>query len=283
MPGSHSLIVRLTDDQGATTDRVIDGERPPAPTVQILTPADHSTVLAGDLIAFTASASSPGGSITRVVYSDITDYPIEIGDGIGTNYLFNWTPGSVGFRRLPRLLMIAPEPQRLPCRLRLKCSRPDNLPSPSSSPNDGSSVYLGQTIAVQADASAMPPGQVVEVDFYDGSRYLGSSYRRPLSTNWTPGALGSHTLTAEVYDSFNQYAATSISVNVIVAPPLTVSFLQPLAGSYLQVSQPTTLVASIENIVGTLNSIQFYVNGNLSATACRRLRLGRHPRSATIS
>ena len=262
VPGSHSLTVRLTDDLGASTDRAIDVNVLPAPAVQILTPADQSTVLASDLVAFTASASSPGGSITRVVYSDVTNRdPIEIGDGIGASYLFEWSPDNVGSRRIAATAYDSTGDSTTSVPITIEVQSLGQPTVAIVNPPENSSVYLGQTIAVQADASAIAPAQVVGVDFYDGSRYLGSSYAAPFTANWGPDTLGSHTLTAEVYDSFGQLATASAAVNVTAVPPLAVSFLQPLAGSYLQVSQPTTLVAAIEEIVGTLNDVQFYVNG----------------------
>ena len=99
--GTHNLIVRLTDDLGITEERSISVVVRPVPTVQILTPTGNVTLAAGGSVTFTASASSTGGSITRVAYTDVTDhYPFEIGDGTGSNYEFNWTPSYAGARQI---------------------------------------------------------------------------------------------------------------------------------------------------------------------------------------
>ena len=259
--GPHSLTVRLTDNQGATADSSLTVTVRPAPTVQILSPADNTSVAAGDSVSFTASASSAGGSIVRVVYSEVTNYPYEIGDGTGSNYQLTWTPSYTGTYLIAATAYDSEGASGTSAPITVTVLSPGDPTVIITSPQAGSSIYLGQSTTLRADAAAVAPAIVDGVVFYDGNNYLGWDNSPPYEASWFGDPAGAHSLRADVYDSFGGYASTSITVNVIEPPDLSITLVQPPPNIPIKVNTPTTLEAAIENVIGTLQGVQFYVNG----------------------
>jgi hypothetical protein len=261
--GPHTMTARLTDDLGITTDQSIVVNARPAPVVQILTPATNVTIAAGDSVTFTASASSQGGAITQLIYQDVTGYPFEIGEGAGSNYSFTWTPSYSGTFQIAATAYDSAGAAGTSASVSITVQSPGDPTVTITSPANGSSIYLGQSATFHADASAVSPAQVSEVDFFDKGRFIGAKFSPPYELNWFPGNDGAHTLEADVYDTFGGYAATSITVNVTLPPDLTVTLVQPPPNIPVKVNAPTTLAATVDGVIGSLDGVQFYVNGQL--------------------
>jgi len=222
--GQHSITVRLTDDLGVTTDRTFEVTVRPAPIVQILSPADNTTLAAGESASFTASASSAGGPIVRVVYSEVTNY-YEIGDGTGSDYQLTWTPSYAGTFLIAATAYDSEGASGTSVPITITVLSPGDPTVTITSPANGSSIYPGQTLTVHADVTAVLPAEVYEVDFVDGYQYIGSKYSPPFELQWTPYGVGSHTLTAYAYDSFGGFAQTSVTVDVIEPPNLNITLV----------------------------------------------------------
>jgi IgGFc binding protein/Big-like domain-containing protein len=260
--GQHTITLRLTDNQGATSERSFEVTVRPAPTVQILTPADNTSFAAGDSISFTASANSTGGAIVRVVYQDVTDYPFELGDGSGANYQFTWTPDYAGTRLIAATAYDSEGASGTSTPISVTILSPGDPTIVITSPEGGSSVYLGQSTTFHADAIAAAPATIDSVYFYDGNHYLGYANSPPYELQWYPGTNGTHTLQAEVYDTFGGYASASITVNVISVADLNISLVQPRSNVPVKANSPTILSALIDNVIGNLDGVEFYVDGN---------------------
>jgi hypothetical protein len=259
--GPHFLTIRLTDNQGATADSSLTVTVRPAPVVQILSPADNTTFAAGESVSFTASASSAGGPIVRVVYNEVTEYSYELGDGTGSNYQLTWTPSYAGTFLISATAYDSEGASGTSAPITVTVLSPGDPTVTITSPANCSSIYPGQTLTVHADVTAFLPAEVYEVDFIDGYQYIGSSYSPPFEVQWTPYDVGSHTLTAYVYDTFGGFAQTSVTINVVEPPNLNITLVQPRPNTPIKVNTPTTLAANIENVIGTLEEVYFYANG----------------------
>ncbi len=259
--GAHTMTVRLTDDLGITTDQSVVVNARPAPVVQILTPASAVTIAAGDSVTFTASASSQAGAITQLIYQDVTGSPYQIGEGTGSNYTFTWTPTYAGTFQIAATAYDSAGAAGTSAPVSVTVQAPGDPTVTITSPQNGSSIYLGQSATFHANASAVSPATVSEVDFFDNGRFLTAKFSPPYELEWFPGNDGAHTLEADVYDSFGGYAATSITVNVTEPPDLTVTLVQPPPNIPVKVNSPTTLAASVDGVIGSLDGVQFYVNG----------------------
>jgi chitinase len=94
--GSYTLTARATDDLGGTTTSVassitVGGNTPPA--VSITSPANGAVFPWKPTITVTATASDPGGNVTRVEFRDGTTL---LGTDTTTPYSFLWRNVTVG-------------------------------------------------------------------------------------------------------------------------------------------------------------------------------------------
>jgi Domain of unknown function (DUF1929)/Bacterial Ig domain len=94
--GSYTLTARATDDVGGTTtsatSRITVGGNTP-PTVSITSPTDGAILPWKPTITVTATASDPGGSVTRVEFRDGTTL---LGQDTTAPYSFTWRNVPVG-------------------------------------------------------------------------------------------------------------------------------------------------------------------------------------------
>ena len=81
-----------------------------------------------------------------------------------------------------------------------------------TSPSEGEDLPAGDII-IEAVASD-PDGSVVEVEFYEGSNYLGKDSNAPYSFIWTSVPIGSYTVMARVVDDVGAIDVDMISITV---------------------------------------------------------------------
>jgi RHS repeat-associated protein len=141
------------------------------------------------------------------------------------------------------------------------------LPSASiSAPSSGTVFIAPATIAITATA-ADSDGTVAKVDFYQGTRLLGTSTTAPYSFTWSGVAGGSYNLTAVATDDrggTSTSAAVSITVNVNAAP--TVSITSPGSGGTFTAPANITLTADAADSDGSVASVAFYYGTTLITT-----------------
>ncbi|WP_248722472.1 BNR-4 repeat-containing protein [Seonamhaeicola sp. ML3] len=92
-----------------------------------------------------------------------------------------------------------------------------------TSPSNGASFMLGETIPVSANAF-YDNGSVTKVEFKVNDALLGEDNTAPYSLNWTPSAEGEYTVQAIAYNSDNEILASNVhTVNVEVNDPTDLS------------------------------------------------------------
>jgi len=72
----------------------------------------------------------------------------------------------------------------------------------------------GGPITLSASASESG-GNILVVNFYDGSKFLGSGGGVPYSVTWNGASLGTHVITAVTYDVNGDSSTNQITVNVV--------------------------------------------------------------------
>lgn len=95
----------------------------------------------------------------------------------------------------------------------LNFSTPSNI-NPSitvTSPTDGEILPSGASIRIAADVSD-EDGSIVKVEFYNGTRLLGTDFTSPYSFLWNNPTNGNHAVKVKAYDNFG--AADSVIVNI---------------------------------------------------------------------
>ncbi len=131
-----------------------------------------------------------------------------------------------------------------------------------SSPTAGTSVVIGTSTVVSANARAQAAGTTVgSVQFFANNVSIGTVTTAPYNISWFPTAGGAVALTARAIDSSGT-ATTSAGVNVsVTTPPALVAVTSPAAGASLPVNRPLTITGTATSTTGAVVSLEFLVNG----------------------
>jgi methionine-rich copper-binding protein CopC len=142
-----------------------------------------------------------------------------------------------------------------------------------TSPTSPSSVGLGATVNLTAQAAVGNPGDTIAgVQFFDGGVAIGAGIHTTdgiytFGWNTTGASVGLHNITAVVTDSAARTAASAPAtvVNVIGAP--TISITAPTSPYQAYAPANVNLVASVNNPGGTITGVTFYDGGLFLAAA----------------
>jgi glucose/arabinose dehydrogenase len=160
----------------------------------------------------------------------------------GRSYRFsNWSDGGSA-----KHTILTPATSRLFIATFIDAGPAVNQPPSVSltAPANGSSGTVGVPMTLTAMASD-GDGSVARVQFFDGTAPIGGAdTTAPFSVSWTPGAAGSHSLTARAIDDRGG-TATSMAVSVTVNPA-TGGDVQPPT---VQITAPAPFA---DNLFGTV-------------------------------
>jgi hypothetical protein len=248
------------------------------PLVRIVNPTNDSSIAAGSTISIVADAVAPDGFIKNV------DFYVN-GVLLGSTQKFPFTasftpqvPGryqvvAIGFDDKSNAVASAPT------MLTITGAFPTaSIINPESS---GLTVPQGSTVPVTVRAAG-PDGGITTIRtiefLVDGNvsdtlpkltpaqaaSGLPPVLTEPFVFNWkTDVVLGVHRLAARVTD-VNGLIVTSpeITVNIVENKPPRVSITDPVAGASLVMNAPVTITAAATDTEGTVDSVDFLVNGN---------------------
>jgi beta-glucanase (GH16 family) len=110
-----------------------------------------------------------------------------------------------------------------------------------TSPDDGQFFSIGDTIAIEAEASAAE-GAIAKVEFFEGVNLLGEDVTAPYSYTWTDVAGGSYLITAKAIDTNGLTRNASIRVYV-GEPELTTLSVSPSSAT-VEVGQTRSFTAA---------------------------------------
>lgn len=238
------------------------------PTVSITNPGNNTSIVAGQQIALTASATDVGGSIASVQFKVNN---INQGAALtSTPYTSSFTPASAGTYSITA---VATDNQGLtttsnPVSLTVVAQASNQPPTISiTSPTNNAAITVGQVVTLQATASDSD-GSVASVQFkVNGVNQGGAITTAPFSTSWTPSASGNFTITAVATDD-DGLSTTSTAVTAVVSPPAnqlpTITVTAPTTGT---TNQAITLSATASDPDGSIASVQFRVNGTNEGAA----------------
>ncbi|MFC4722262.1 BNR-4 repeat-containing protein [Geojedonia litorea] len=140
-----------------------------------------------------------------------------------------------------------------------------------SSPFDGETYNVGDTVSISADA-VDENGSISKVEFLVNGSYFGEDSTEPYSVDWTPTSEGAYTIQAVAYNVSNETVnSTEITVNATIFDPndLTgeVYRLKNVAtGKYLKSSTTNTDVYESDYVQGD-NALNWtFVNTTFEGT-----------------
>ena len=181
------------------------------PAVSITSPANGTNFSVGANVAVSATASDPGGSITKV---EFLLNGTKVGEDNSSPYSFTINSIASGNHTITSRAI---DNESNTATASVSVSVGSN-PSPTVSvtgPADGATYTAPANVSITATAS--DNGSVAKVEFFQGSTKLGEDTSSPYSFAWNAIAAGTYSLTARATD--NQGAtATSSAISITVNP-----------------------------------------------------------------
>ncbi|WP_375764752.1 Ig-like domain-containing protein [Archangium gephyra] len=133
-----------------------------------------------------------------------------------------------------------------------------------TSPTEGATVAGTVTLS----ATAGNPSKVMRVEFYAGTRLLGTDYSSPYSASWNTVAepTGPYALTTRAYDA---------SGNVEVSPPVNVTVVRDTSAPTVAITSPSAGTTVRGNVTvqasatddSQVSRVELYVDGSLIGTS----------------
>lgn len=242
------------------------------PTVDTLT-ASPTTVTQGQVVNLSATATDNAGSnITKV---DFYDGSTLLGtDTTGQPFTLSWntdtstTTGSHSITAKATDALSLTSPASTPVTVTVNAAPPADTTPPTvsiTSPTNGATVSGS---AVKIDATAGDNVGVTKVEFYDGTKLLGTDTTSPYSYTWDTTSITapneSHNIIARAYDAAGLNASFSVNVIVNNAPPAdttppTVSLTSPASGAKVSGNSVTLAATASDNV--HVDSVTFSVDG----------------------
>ncbi len=265
--GPHQISVRATDTLGdsasapSVTIYIFAADQ--APQVALTSPRSGQTFNGASAIPLAATATSSDRSIQRVEFVAGNNV---IATAFAPPYAASWVgplPGNFALvaRAFDDLGVASASPAAYVWVT--EGARPPAVVMTSPAP--GSTVAANSTLPLAATALS-PDGSIGRVDFYAGSKLVGSSATAPYSFSWTTPGTGTQSLFAKAYD-LQGHSASSTPVGVTVSSKVPlVSLTAPAAGAKLTAPATINLSASASENGGSISRVDFYANGTLVAT-----------------
>ncbi|MDO6707031.1 Ig-like domain-containing protein [Photobacterium sp. 1_MG-2023] len=181
------------------------------PTVNFTAPADHAVVLSGDTVTLAVDATDADGSVTQVEF-------FAAGQSLGTDtaapYTTSWTAAGAGDVSLSA---VATDNEGNTGQAGVLVSVSEQpLVVTLTSPTSGTTVGLGKSVSVSADAASLN-STVSQVAFLVNGAVMATDTTAPYRVDWTPGAVGNYTVFAQVTDATGLSANSSAATVKVLA------------------------------------------------------------------
>ena len=183
------------------------------PTVTINSPSNNGYVLAGSNQVFSAAASDSDGSVSQV---EFFASGISVGIDSSAPYSVTWQAVTLGEQQLKA---VATDNEGNLGEATISVTVTDApLAVSLTSPASGSTISLGKTVALTADASALT-GNVTQVSFNVNGATIATDVNAPYSVDWTATAAGNYVVSATATDNQGNNATSAASTLKVVDKP----------------------------------------------------------------
>ncbi len=249
-----------------------------APTVSLTSPGNASTVLVGQNVTLSATATDSDGFIPATAGGGVTFYvdgdPIvptvtgETNPDLSPAYSITWKPTVA-----KTYTLLA---QTIDDKNNIVLSSPVTVTATSvttpptitlTSPTAGSSFAIGTTVPLTATATANGGASVTRVDFLSGTTVLGNATASPYTFNWVPATAGTFSITARVTDSNSSVVtSTAASVTILSSAP-TVSITSPTNGTSIPLGTSRQVdVTAVANGGATVGRVDLLAGTTIVST-----------------
>ena len=255
--GSYNVTARAIDNQGAVAVSQSLALRVNAPpSISLLSPKNNAVVVAPGQVALTVDASDSDGQVAAVDY-------LANGNVIATQtsapYNVDWNNIPAGIYTLTARVTDNDGASTLSKAITLKV---DALASVAlTEPADGTLRVAPASLTLKASA-ADNDGGVKRVDFYQGTRRLGSVTTPPYEFTWNRIPAGDYQLTARAVDSYGK-VSTSAPVRLLVDAPPKVQLIAPKTSTRLYAPATFSLLAKASDTDNAVTQVAFYQGDTL--------------------
>ncbi|WP_132054603.1 Ig-like domain-containing protein [Pseudocnuella soli] len=267
--GTYAITAKATDNSNlsATSNSVslTVAEKPNvAPVVSLIAPAAAQTFTAPATIDLSATATDSDGTISKVEFFANGN---KIGEDLTAPYTFQWigvaqgtytftvkatdNKGAMSTSQAVQVL-VNPAPVA-------KVAPTVSLTTATTN----STFAAPANVTLQATA-ADTDGNVVKVEFYQGSTKIGEDVTAPYTFALSGLTAGTYSYTAKAIDN-DGLTTTSTTVNIIVnAAPVApvVAITAPVAGTSFTAPSTINIAANATDADGTISLVEFFANGN---------------------
>lgn len=257
------------------------------PSASVTGPAPGTSVLLGNAITLTATASDADGSISKV---EFLANGTVVGQALAAPYTVVWTPAAAAVYSITARATDNAGGIGLSAPVQVSVVAPVNTPPTVSltAPTAGASFPLGSQIGLSATA-ADADGQVAQVEFLANGVVIGQDSAAPYAAAWTPGSAGAYSLVARAVDNAGATTSTAaVPITVTssgTGTPATITLQRGLNG-YSGAADTTLSSFSFQTTTnyGTRASLTEYLKGytNLIRFAVFQSEGGPVPNGATI-
>ncbi len=260
-PGAYSLTAVATDSDGASTRSATVAMRVNAPpTVSLTSPANNAVFNAPASITLTAGAADADGQIAKVEFFQGTTLLATV---TGAPYTYTWSGIAAGNYSLSARATDNDGAAATSAAVSVNVNAPPTVTL--TAPANNAVISAPASITLSAAASDAD-GNIAKVDFYQGTRLIGTATAVPYSYTLASVAAGSYSYSAVATD--NQGATTrSAAITVIVNAPPTVTLSSPANNAGYTAPAAITLTANAQDSDGTIAKVEFYQGATLIGTA----------------
>jgi gliding motility-associated-like protein len=220
--GAHKLTAKATDNQtNVTTSAVINltvaagAVANVNPVISITAPSNNASIIAGENITVSVTATDAGGSITKVEFYNGTT---KIGEDTSGPFSFVWSDAPVGTHNITAKATdnLGASTTSAAINVQVRASVEENIiPIVAlTAPSEGTQVFAGANVTIAATASDVD-GPIIKVEFFEGTTKLGEDATSPYSFEWSGVQAGSYSITAVAHDD-KSGIGTSLAITLIV-------------------------------------------------------------------
>lgn len=214
--GSYSITAKATDNSnGSATSSAVSvsvvNDINASPSVSITAPTNNSTFTAPATINFTADASDPDGTVSKVEFFNGATL---IGSALTAPYSISWTNVSASTYSITAKATDNKGAITTSAAVSVTVNVAGNT-SPTvniTEPLENATITTSN-FTIKANATD-PGGSVSKVEFYDGAILLGTDTYPPFQYTWYNPSAGSHSIIAKAIDNQGASSTQTILINI---------------------------------------------------------------------
>lgn len=253
--GMYNLTARATDNGGGVSiSPIINITVVNLPPVVTLTsPADASSFPAGSSVTFSATASDPDGTISKVEFYYGTT---KIGEDLTAPYSITNNTLPVGVHSITA--RATDNGGSIANSTAISITVTNVLPNVSiTSPVNNATFSAGSVITIDATASDAD-GSISKVEFFYGTTKIGEDLTGPYSIAWSNPLPGTYSLVARATDNSGAIKASSPVAITITNTPPTVSITAPVDNAQFASGATITFNATAADVDGSIAKVEFF-------------------------